>query len=51
MKWVYLIGAGLVLLAAIVALIGDMLPRDHRATRQARYRQHGPRRYRRVRGQ
>lgn len=39
MKWVYLAGGGLVLLAAIVALIGAMLPRDHRATRQARYRQ------------
>ena len=39
MKWVFFIGAGLVLLAAGVALIGAMLPRDHRATRQARYRQ------------
>jgi hypothetical protein len=39
MKWVYLIGGGLVLLVAIVALIGAMLPRDHHATRQARYRQ------------
>ena len=39
MKWVYLIGGGLVLLGAIVALIGAMLPRDHHATRQARYRQ------------
>ena len=39
MKWVYLIGAGVVLLLAIVALIGAMLPRHHRATRQARYRQ------------
>ena len=39
MKWVYLIGGGLVLLAVIVAMIGAMLPRDHHATRQARYRQ------------
>jgi hypothetical protein len=39
MKWVYLAGGGLVLLVAIVALVGVMLPRDHHATRQARYRQ------------
>jgi hypothetical protein len=39
MKWVFLIGGGLVLLVAIVAAIGAMLPREHRATRQARYRQ------------
>ncbi len=39
MKWVYLIGGGLALLVAIVALIGAMLPREHHATRQARYRQ------------
>lgn len=39
MKWVYLAGGGLVLLVAIVALVGAMLPRDHHATRQARYRQ------------
>ena len=39
MKWVYFAGGGLILLAAIVALIGSMLPRDHHATRQARYRQ------------
>lgn len=39
MKWVFLAGGALVLLAAIAALIGAMLPRDHRATRQARYRQ------------
>jgi hypothetical protein len=39
MKWVFFIGGGLVLLVAAVALIGAMLPRDHRATRQARYRQ------------
>ena len=39
MKWVYLAGGGLVLLVAIVALAGAMLPRDHHATRQARYRQ------------
>ena len=39
MKWVYVAGGSLVLLVAIVAVIGAMLPRDHRATRQARYRQ------------
>ena len=39
MKWVFFIGAAVVLLVAIVAIIGAMLPRDHRATRQARYRQ------------
>jgi hypothetical protein len=39
MKWVFFIGGGLVLLIAVVALIGALLPRDHRATRQARYRQ------------
>jgi len=39
MKWVFFIGGGLVVLLAVVALIGAMLPRDHRATRQARYRQ------------
>jgi hypothetical protein len=41
MNWVLLIGAGLALLVAIVAVAGAMLPRDHHATRQARYRQ-GP---------
>jgi hypothetical protein len=39
MKWIILIGAAVVLLAAAVALIGALLPRAHRATRQARYRQ------------
>ena len=39
MKWVYFAGGGLILLGAIVALIGAMLPRDHHATRQARFRQ------------
>ena len=39
MKWVFVIGGGLVVLLAVVALIGAMLPRDHRATLQARYRQ------------
>ena len=39
MKWVFLIGGTLVLTVAVVALIGAMLPREHRATRQARYRQ------------
>ena len=39
MKWVYLVAGGIALLAAIVSLIGALLPRTHRATRQARYRQ------------
>ena len=39
MKWVYLIVGGIVVLVAVIALIGAMLPRGHRATRQARYRQ------------
>ncbi|MEO8371485.1 MAG: hypothetical protein ABI806_20020 [Candidatus Solibacter sp.] len=39
MKWVYLIGAGIVGLVAVVAAIGALLPRGHRATRQARFRQ------------
>src|SRR6478672_10009195 len=39
MKWVFLAGGALVLLAAMAALIGAMLPRAHHATRQARYRQ------------
>ena len=39
MKWVYLAGGAVILAAAIVALIGAMLPRAHHATRQARYRQ------------
>ena len=39
MKWVFLIGGGLVLLVAIAALIGAVVPRGHTATRQARFRQ------------
>ena len=39
MKWVLFAGGGLVLLIVVAALIGAMLPRNHRATRQARYRQ------------
>lgn len=40
MKWVLLIlAAALALLVAIMALVGARLPRAHRATRQARYRQ------------
>jgi hypothetical protein len=38
-KWVGIIVGGLALLVAVVALVGAMLPRAHRATRQARYRQ------------
>ena len=39
MKWVYLIGGGLALLAVLMTIVGAMLPRDHHATRQARYHQ------------
>lgn len=39
MKWVLLVLGGLALIVAVVALVGAMLPREHRATRQARYRQ------------
>jgi hypothetical protein len=39
MTWVFLIGGALVLVVAIAALVGALLPRDHHATRQARYRQ------------
>jgi hypothetical protein len=39
MKWVWIIGGSLLLLVAVVALIGAMLPQAHRATRRARYRQ------------
>ena len=37
MKWVFLIGGGLLLLAAVMAAVGAMLPRDHHATRKARF--------------
>ena len=37
MKWVILIGGGLVLLVAVMAAVGAMLPRDHHATRKARF--------------
>jgi hypothetical protein len=37
MKWVLIIGGGLVLLLAVMAAVGAMLPRDHHATRKARF--------------
>jgi hypothetical protein len=37
MKWVLIIGGGLVLLVAVMAAVGAMLPRDHHATRKARF--------------
>src|ERR1039458_7555376 len=37
MKWLILIVGGIVLLVGLVAAIGAMLPRDHHATRTARY--------------
>ncbi|MCU1236821.1 MAG: hypothetical protein JWP63_4788 [Candidatus Solibacter sp.] len=39
MKWVGIILGSLVLVVAIMAVVGAMLPRGHRATRQAHYRQ------------
>jgi len=38
MKWVFYIGGGVFLLVALMAVVGAMLPRDHHATRKARYR-------------
>jgi hypothetical protein len=37
MKWVLLIGGGVVLLVAVMAAVGAMLPRDHHTTRKARF--------------
>ena len=37
MKWLLLIVGGIILLVGLVAAIGAMLPRDHHATRTARY--------------
>ena len=39
MNWVGLICVGIAVLIGSAAMIGAMLPRGHRATRQARYRQ------------
>jgi hypothetical protein len=39
MKWIWIIGGSLLLIVAVVALIGVLLPQSHRATRSARYRQ------------
>jgi hypothetical protein len=38
MKWILYIGGGLVLLVAIMAVIGAMLPRAHHAARKAHFR-------------
>jgi hypothetical protein len=37
MKWLLLIAGGIILLVGLVAAVGAMLPRDHHATRKARY--------------
>jgi hypothetical protein len=37
MKWVILIAGVVVLLVAVMAAVGAMLPRDHHATRKARF--------------
>jgi hypothetical protein len=39
MRWVWLIGGGLVVLVALIAAIGAMLPRAHHAARKARFQQ------------
>jgi hypothetical protein len=39
MKWVWLIGGGLVVLVAVMAAVGAMLPKAHHATRKARFQQ------------
>jgi len=39
MKWVWMIGGGLVMVVALVAAIGTMLPQSHHASRSARFRQ------------
>jgi hypothetical protein len=38
MKWVLYIAGGLVLLVGLMAAAGAMVPRDHHATRKARFR-------------
>ena len=37
MKWAIVIVGGLVLLVAVMAAVGAMLPRDHHTTRKARF--------------
>jgi hypothetical protein len=39
MKWIWIAGGSLLLLVAIVAIVGVMLPQSHHATRRARFRQ------------
>ena len=39
MKWILLIGGGVMVLVALMALIGAMLPRAHHASRKARFQQ------------
>ncbi len=39
MKWVWIIGGALLLIVAVMALAGAMLPQSHRATRRSRFRQ------------
>lgn len=38
MRWVWIIGGALVLLVAVMALVGSILPVKHHATRKARFR-------------
>ena len=37
MRWALYIGVGLAALVALMALVGSLLPRDHHATRKARF--------------
>lgn len=39
MKWLAIAAGALVLLVALVAIVGSLLPRSHHAVRSARYRQ------------
>lgn len=39
MKWIWIIGGTLIVVVAVVALAGALLPRSHRATRRARFRE------------
>jgi len=38
LKWVLIVGGGLILLVAVLMLVGSFLPREHRATCRATFR-------------
>ena len=50
MKWIWIIGGCVVGMVALMALIGAMLPKGHRATRSARFRQTPDALYRTIAG-